>query len=149
MGCDQSNVRKPPATEAEKTSMTEPWAVDKCPKQYVFCDIGSSWRWGKNTTTVHVVFPRTSPSVMAHIREPSSLPWSLRQERRITTFANAEEVPTYPIAMEPIKSWISETMIYPNLNQHQTNPNLFALNLQKWRVIYIGFYLCIWFGIIN
>lgn len=35
MGCDQSNQRKPPATEDEKKAMTQPWAADKCPKQYL------------------------------------------------------------------------------------------------------------------
>jgi hypothetical protein len=33
MGFNQSKERRQPVTEAEKQKMTEPWAVDKCPKQ--------------------------------------------------------------------------------------------------------------------
>jgi hypothetical protein len=40
MGCDQSNERKAPVTEEEKKNMTQPWAVDKCPKQYVLLYLG-------------------------------------------------------------------------------------------------------------
>lgn len=39
MGCDQSNTRKIPVTEDEKKNMTEPWAADKCPKQYAINDL--------------------------------------------------------------------------------------------------------------
>lgn len=74
MGCDQSNVRKQPATEAEKTKMTEPWAVDKFPKQYGFLYVESSWRWERITTIALAVCPRTSLSATVHTKEPSSTP---------------------------------------------------------------------------
>lgn len=112
MGCDQSNERKIPVTEDEKKKMTEPWAVDKCPKQYNLNYWESNWMLEKIITIVHVAFPRTSPSVTALIKELSSLLSSSQPPRRTTISASAEEAKIFHIAMELIKNSISEPMIY-------------------------------------
>lgn len=136
MGCDQSNQRKAPATEEEKKNMTEPWAVDKCPKQYCLPHLGSSSKSARITTTVHVASPRTSLSATAHIRAPNSLRSSSQPAKRIITSASAGEVPTFRIAMELTRSSIFEEMIarYPINHYHNSCGRQVAEGLFGWEM---------------
>jgi len=104
MGCDQAKAaNKFPQTEDDKKNMTQPYAVEKCPKQYITPHLESNSKKAKSTITALAGYLRTNRSAMEHIKALNSPLSSSQPLRKITICVNAVEAKISPFAMELIR----------------------------------------------
>lgn len=98
--------------------MKKPYAADKCPKKFIFTNIGLSYKSERSTIIVPVAYPKTSPYAMAPTLEPHSnqkLSWQQKKQ----TFSACAEDPNSCLNATAATNCSPSELIKPN---HQYIP---------------------------